>query len=108
MWQVIGVISAVLALIISLIALIISIFTLAASAIFYFKSARQLQDSTRRLQRTMNVLGHYLKATIKDADVDLNFNKEGDIIGLSITAHTEPIVANVRVEGAATLVKGQG
>lgn len=65
-------------------ALIISVLALVASAIFYFKSARQLRDSTRQLQHTMNVLGRYLKATIKDADVDLNIDKDGNIVDVNI------------------------
>jgi hypothetical protein len=82
MWQVIGLSATFLALIITILAL-------AASAIFYFMSARQLRDSTQQLQHTMNVLGHYLKATIKDAHVDLNINKKGDIVGLNISGHAE-------------------
>ncbi len=90
MWEIAGVIVAILALI--------------ASAIFYFKSARQLQKSTRRLQNSMNVLGRYLKATIKNADVDLNINKEGDIVGLSITVHPEPINVHLQVGPANVTV----
>ena len=48
-------------------------------------------DSTRRLQRTMNILGRYLKATVKDADVDLNTDKEGNLLGLTITVHPDPM-----------------
>ncbi len=83
MWEILGVIIATIALI--------------ASAVFYFLSARQLQESTQRLQRTMNVLGRYLKATIKDADVDLNINKDGDLVGLNITLHPEPFTVHPHV-----------
>jgi len=98
MWEILGVMIGILALVISVLAL-------AAGAVFYFMYARQLQNSTRRLQRTMNVLGHYLKATIKDADVDLNTNKEGDIVGLNITLHPDPINIQVQVGGVATLTQ---
>jgi cytochrome c-type biogenesis protein CcmE len=97
MWTIVGVVIAILALIISVLALV-------ASAVFYFKSARQLQDSTRRLQRTMNVLGQYLKATIKNADVDLNINKEGDLVGLNITLHPDPINEQVQISDSPTLI----
>jgi hypothetical protein len=92
MWEILGVV-------VGLFALIISMFALVAAAVFYFMSARQLRNSTRRLQRTINVLGHYLKATIKDADVDLNINKEGDIVGLNITLRLEGVQAKATVGG---------
>lgn len=96
MWEILGVVFAVVALIISSLALV-------ASIIFFFLSARQLNNSTRRLQRTMNVLGQYLKATIKGADVDLNIDKEGNVVGLSITLHPDPINVKAEVSGVATL-----
>ena len=82
MWQIVGLVTTILALIITILAL-------TASAVFYFLSARQLRDSTRRLQNTMNVLGYYLKTTIKDARVDLNTDKRGDIVSLNIKGHSE-------------------
>ncbi len=86
---------------------IIATLALIASAVFYVLSARQLQESTKRLQRTINVLGHYLKATIKDADVDLNINKDGDIVGLNITLRPDPINVHSHVAGEVTLILGE-
>jgi hypothetical protein len=86
--------------------LLISIAALVASAIFYFISARQLRNSTQQLQHTMNVLGHYLKATIKDAHVDLNINKRGDIVGLNITAHGE-IHGGGRISAKGQVIQGE-
>jgi hypothetical protein len=90
----------------TIIGVIITILALIAAVVFYCKSTRQLRDSTRRLQRTMNVLGQYLKATIKDADVDLNIDKEGDIVGLNITLRLEGVQAKATVGGMVTVVEG--
>jgi len=98
MWEILGLALAAVALIISILALV-------ASIIFFFLSARQLNNSTRRLQRTMNVLGQYLKATVKGADVDLNIDKEGNVVGLNITLHPDPINVQSQVSGTATLIQ---
>ena len=92
---------------ISILALIVSIIALVASAIFYFMSAQQLRKSTRRLQRTMNVLGRYLKGTIKDAEVDLHYDKEGDIVGLDIKLRPEHISVRANVKGDLTVIEGK-
>jgi hypothetical protein len=85
----------------------VAVVALIASAIFFALSAQQLRSSTQRLQRTMNVLGQYLKATIQNADVDLNWDAAGDLIGLDIRLHVASCVIGVHAEGDLTLIPGK-
>ena len=106
MWEISGVISTAVGLMLSALALIISLLALIGSAIFYFKSAGQLRDSTRRLQNAMNILVRYLELTMKDANIKPIRNEEGDATGFSITFPVES--GSYQVQGSnATLTKDE-
>jgi predicted ABC-type sugar transport system permease subunit len=85
MWEIGGVIVAVLAL--------------AAAVVFYFKSTKQLKI-------TINVLAGFLEGTIKGGDIKFNRNKKGDVVGLVITLHPDRGV-QVQVSDEATLIIGE-
>jgi len=71
--------------------------TIIASWLFSIPATRQMKLTTR-------VLAGYLEGTIKGQDITFNRDKQGNPVGLNITAHTEPIVMHSKVSGTGSLV----
>lgn len=83
-------------IILSIAALIVSLMAIIIQVMFYAKS-------TKRLQGAVNVIGSYLEMCIKDADVKLSRNRNGDVVGVSITIH--PQTANMLITGKQAGIK---
>jgi|GEM_PF-7053787 len=80
-------------IILSTAALAVSAAAIFCSIVFYYKS-------TRRLQNAVNVLGTYLEACMRDADVKLMRNNKADVVGISITLHAQPCHIQIKSDSA--------
>jgi hypothetical protein len=74
--------------------------TITASWLFSLKATKELKIAIR-------VLAGYLEGTIKGGDISFNRNKAGDVIGLNIRLHPDPISSHSHVAGNITLISDE-